>query len=384
VLHRPGPVDTDELARTVKDQRVSVLWLTAGLFHQMVTGHLDAFSGVRHVVAGGDVLAPEHVRTLMTSVPDVVFTNGYGPTENTTFTTCWTSTVPPAPGASVPIGRPIGGTRVAVLDAMLRPVPVGVRGELYAMGAGLAHGYLNRPGATAERFLPSPYGGCSARMYRTGDLARRLPGGDLEFLGRADEQVKIRGYRVEPGAVETELLRDPRVRQAAVLAQSDGAGGKRLLAYVTLEEGTAHTGDISLRLRESLAGTLPDYLVPWAVLVRGDLPLNRNGKVDRGALPTAQRVPRNAWNDFVPARTPLEAAIAEVWGDLLGIEPIGVEDDFFDLGGHSLLAVTLIDTLRNRLRVNLDARTLYLQPTVAELAQNLVGLSPSLAAQEVL
>lgn len=153
---------------------------------------------------------------------------------------------------------------------------------------------------------------------------------------------------------------------------------------MTLAERTEHAGDISVRLRESLAGTLPDYLVPWAVLVRADLPLNRNGKVDRGALPTAQRVPRNAWNDFVPPRTPLESAIADVWGGLLGIEPIGVEDDFFDLGGHSLLAVNLIDTLRRRLSVNLEARTLYLQPTVAELAENLITLSPSLATPEVL
>ena len=384
VLFRPGPIDTGELAQTIRDQRISVLWLTAGLFHQMAAGHLDAFAGVRHVVAGGDVLSPEHVRTLMAAHPGLVFTNGYGPTENTTFTTCWTSTVAPAPGAAVPIGRPIGGTGVAVLDAALRPVPVGVRGELYAMGDGLAHGYLNRPGETAERFVPCPEPGYSGRMYRTGDVVRWLPSGDLEFLGRADQQVKIRGYRVEPGAVEAELLRDPRVQQAVVLAQSDDAGDKRLLAYVTLVERTEQPGDISVRLREVLAATLPDYLVPWAVLVRRDLPLNRNGKVDRAALPIARRVPRNAWNDFVAAKTPLESAIAEVWGELLGIEPIGVEDDFFDLGGHSLLAVDLIDTLRNRLGVNMEARMLYLQPTVAELAQNLVDLSPSLATVEVL
>lgn len=381
-LFPPGPVDLDEVARTLREKRVTVLWLTAGLFHQMVAAHLDAFAGLRHLVAGGDVLGPGQVRTLMAAHPQLSFTNGYGPTENTTFTTCWTSTTAPAPGATVPIGRPINGTGVAVLDARLRPVPVGVRGELYTMGAGLADGYLNRPGATADRFVPCPYPGrAGQRMYRTGDLARWLPGGELEFLGRVDQQVKIQGYRVEPSAVEAELSLDPRVQQAAVVTQPDSLGGKRLLAYVTLVDGlTAQSHDIGVQLRERISRTLPDYAVPWAVLIRGSLPLNRNGKVDRQALPTATRVPRNVWNEFVPARNLLESTVADIWGSVLSVEPIGVEDDFFDLGGHSLLAVDLIDTLRTRLDVNLQARVLYLQPTVAELAKNLIALSPSLAA----
>ncbi|GAB3147811.1 non-ribosomal peptide synthetase [Micromonospora sonneratiae] len=370
-LFPPGPVDLAEVAQTLRDQAVTVLWLTAGLFHQMVSAHLDAFAGLRHVIAGGDVIAPQQVRTLLAAHPGVTFTNGYGPTENTTFTTCWTSTVAPALDESVPIGGPINGTGVVVLDADLRPVPVGERGELYATGAGLATGYLHRPGATAERFLPCPLPSAAGqRMYRTGDLARWLPSGDLEFLGRADQQVKIQGYRVEPGAVEAELTRDPRVDQAVVVAQPDGAGGKRLLAYVTLAPGVDAAG-IGVRLRERMAATVPDYLVPWAILVRDELPLNRNGKVDRQVLPTATRVARNVWNDFVAPRTPLESTLVEMWGSLLGIEPVGVEDDFFDLGGHSLLAVDLIQALRRDLKVSLQARTLYLQPTVAELARNL-------------
>jgi len=377
VVFPAGPIDTGQLAATIRDQRISVLWLTAGLFHQMVAEHLDAFSGVRHLIAGGDVLAPESVHALMTACPELIFTNGYGPTENTTFTTCWTSSEPPSV-ASVPIGKAISGTGTLVLDPDLRPVPVGVRGELYATGLGLAHGYRNKPGATAERFVPCPYPGHGGRMYRTGDLARWLPGGELEFLGRIDQQVKIQGYRVEPGAVEAELVRDPRVRQAVVLSQSDGGAGKRLLAYVTLETPADDPGDISVQLRETLAGALPSYMVPWAIVVRPDLPLNRNGKVDRGALPTAQRIPRNVWNEFVPAKTSMEVAIADVWGSVLGIEPIGIEDDFFDLGGHSLLAVDLIESMRARLGVNMEARMLYLQPTVAELAQQLS--SPSLCS----
>ncbi|HEX6527087.1 MAG TPA: non-ribosomal peptide synthetase [Streptosporangiaceae bacterium] len=382
VVYPAGPIDTSQLAVTIKDQRISVLWLTAGLFHQMAAEHLDAFSGVRHLIAGGDVLAPESVHALMTACPQLTFTNGYGPTENTTFTTCWTSSEPPTSVASVPIGKAISGTGTLVLDPDLRPVPVGVRGELYATGVGLAHGYRNKPGATAERFVPCPYPGHGGRMYRTGDLARWLPGGELEFLGRIDQQVKIQGYRVEPGAVEAELVRDPRVRQAVVLSQSDGGAGKRLLAYVTLETPADDPGDITVQLRETLAGTLPSYMVPWAIVVRPDLPLNRNGKVDRSALPTAQRIPRNVWNEFIPAKTSMEAAIADIWGSVLGIEPIGIEDDFFDLGGHSLLAVDLIESMRARLGVNMEARMLYLQPTVAELAQQLSSPSLCSAASE--
>ncbi len=382
VVFPAGPIDTSQLAATIRDQGISVLWLTAGLFHQMVAEQLDTFSGVRHVIAGGDVLAPERVHALMTAHPQLIFTNGYGPTENTTFTTCWTSSEPPAAGVPVPIGTAISGTGALVLDPDLRPVPVGVRGELYATGLGLAHGYRNQPGATAERFVPCPYPGHGGRMYRTGDLARWLPSGELEFLGRIDQQVKIQGYRVEPGAVEAELVRDPRVRQAVVLPQSDGGAGKRLLAYVTLQTPADDPGDLSVRLRETLARSLPGYMVPWAVVVRPDLPLNRNGKVDRDALPTAQRIPRNVWNEFVPARTSLEVAIADVWGSVLGIEPIGIEDDFFDLGGHSLLAVDLIESMRARLGVNMEARMLYLQPTVAELADQLSAPSLSAATPE--
>lgn len=379
-LFPAGAIDLAEVARTLKERAVTVLWLTAGLFHQMVTAHPDAFAGLRHVIAGGDVIAPDRVRVLLTAHPGLTFTNGYGPTENTTFTTCWTTTVAPPEGSSVPIGTPVDGTGVAVLDADLRPAPVGVRGELYVTGTGLAAGYLHRPAATAERFLPCPFPDTPGeRMYRTGDLARWLPDGALEFLGRADQQVKIQGYRVEPGAVEAELAGDPHVDQAVVVVQPDENGGKRLLAYVTLAGGGTEP-DAGVRLRERLTGTLPDYLVPWAILVRDRLPLNANGKVDRHALPTATRVPRNVWNEFVPARTPLESALAEMWGELLGVEPVGVEDDFFDLGGHSLLAVNLIETVRRRFDVKLLARMLYLQPTVAELADNLGELLQSSAS----
>ncbi|WP_327707166.1 non-ribosomal peptide synthetase [Streptomyces decoyicus] len=376
VVHPPGPLATEQLAATLVDEKVNVAWMTAGLFHQMVNQHLDAFAGLRHVVAGGDVVSATHVRRLLTAHPGLVFTNGYGPTENTTFTTCWTSAEPPA-GNFIPLGKPISGTRALVLDPELRPVPVGVPGELYAGGEGLAHGYAGRPGATAERFVPDPFARePGARLYRTGDLVSRRPDGTLEFLGRADRQIKVQGYRVEPGEIEAVLDRHEDVRQAVVVAQSDGAVGKRLLAYITAERPDDDSpAALGQRLREWLRGELPGYMVPWAILTLPELPLNRNGKVDRAALPTARRAARPLATEYTAARTATESAVAEEWADLLAIEPVGMDDDFFELGGHSLIAADLLGRLQDRFGVELSARTLYLRPTVAELAEELDSLT---------
>ncbi|MER6346073.1 non-ribosomal peptide synthetase [Streptomyces sp. NPDC001595] len=363
-----GAVELDALAGTLRTEGVTVAWLTAGLFHQMVSLHPEAFSGLRHVVAGGDVVSPGHVSDLLAAHPHLLFSNGYGPTENTTFTACWTTATAPD-GETVPIGRPVPGTHVAVLDARLRAVPPGVAGELYAAGEGLARGYAGRPGATAERFLPDAVTGIAGgRMYRTGDLARWRPDGTLEFLGRADQQLKVQGFRVEPGFVETELTRLDGVRDAVVIGQSDDSGGKRLLAYVVLDGQASDLDAVGARLREQLRATLPAAMVPWAVLVRSELPLNKNGKVDRKALPAATRVPRNVWNPFVAPRTATEQRLADLWGEVLGVEPVGVEDDFFDLGGHSLLVAELLGTLKDAFDVEVPARVLYLQPTIADLA----------------
>jgi amino acid adenylation domain-containing protein len=366
-----GVLELDQLAQVLKEEAVSVLWLTAGLFHQMAANRLDALGGVRHLVAGGDTISPGHLDQLLRAHPGVVFTNGYGPTENTTFTACWTTTAAPPDGATVPIGHPVSGTRVAVLDAALRPVPTGCWGELYASGDGLARGYVNSATATARRFLPDVFSGVpGARMYRTGDLARWLPDGALEFLGRADHQLKIQGFRVEPRHVESELSRMSEVSDAVVVAQPDGAGGRRLLAYVVVGDSAA-APDLGVRLRESLREVLPPYAVPWAIVVVDRLPLNANGKVDRRKLPVATRVPRNVGDPFVEPRDAEERRLASLWGEVLGVEPVGVEDDFFDLGGHSLLAAELLGTLKERFGVDVPARVLYLQPTISELAQYL-------------
>ncbi|XIG80400.1 phenylalanine racemase [Streptomyces sp. SGAir0957] len=368
-----GALEVGQLGDVLRRERVSVLFLTTGLFHQLVSNHLDAFAGLRHLIAGGEVMSPDHLRRLLDAHPALTFTHAYGPTENTTFTTCRTGR--DLPGADiVPIGRPVTGTRVAVLDSLLRPVPPGTRGELYAAGEGLAEGYANRPGATAERFLPDTFSGVpGARMYRTGDLARWNAQGDLEFLGRVDEQVKIRGYRVEPGQIAAELNGFPEVGDAVVVAQADGSGGKRLLAYVVPAPGTGEDDgeDLGTLLRERLRATLPPYLVPWAVLVSAALPLKPNGKVDRGRLPALTRGPRTVRTPYAAPRTEMERRLTDLWGSVLEIEPIGVDDNFFDLGGHSLNVAEVLATLKRTHAIDVPARQFYLNPTVAEFAKGL-------------
>ncbi|MGW2585594.1 amino acid adenylation domain-containing protein [Streptomyces virginiae] len=380
----PGPMDTDTLADTLAAEKVSVLWLTAGLFHQFVAARPQALAGVRRLIAGGDVISPAHLNHLLAAQPGLTFTNGYGPTENTTFTTCWVADGPTG-GAPVPIGRPIAGTSVAVMDSRMRLVPIGVRGELWAGGEGVALGYVGDPAATAERFLPDPYADQPGRrMYRTGDLASWTEDGTLLFHGRGDGQVKIRGYRVEPGAVETELLAHPDVRLAAVVTQRDPSGDARLIAYVEARGGAAHNhADLALRLRTHLATTLPAYSLPAAILVRDALPLTVSGKVNRRALPASSAIARSVWNEYVPARDSLEQRLTELWGEALNVEPIGVEDDFFELGGHSLLAAELLSQMQREFQVKLAARTLYLQPTIGELAAQIADLSREITRDDV-
>lgn len=367
----PGPADLAEIIETLQAEAVTVLWLTTGLFHKLVTHHLPGLAGLRHLLAGGDVLSPAHVERLLAAHPHLTFTNGYGPTENTTFTTCWTTrTSSTAP--RVPIGAPVDGTTVAVLDDAMRPVPPGEPGELWVSGDGVATGYLNKPAATAERFvanLDATHPG--SRMYRTGDLVRWAAAGTLDFLGRSDRQVKIRGYRVEPSTVEVELLRHPGVEQAAALTHTDGAGDTRLIAYVAVGQMSPDKWTaFSATLREQLRATIPAHLVPWAIIVRPDIPLNANGKVDRSALPAA-KVPRNVWNDYVMPTDSIEHHLAAIWSDALDIEQVGIDDNFFELGGHSLLAAELLAALQQEFNVSLPARTLYLRPTIADLAEEL-------------
>ncbi|GLY43388.1 hypothetical protein Amsp01_094110 [Amycolatopsis sp. NBRC 101858] len=362
VLAPAHDLSITELTKFAGRHGVTVLWLTAGLFHQAVETGLDDLRGLRYLIAGGDVLSPAHVRRALAALPGTAVVNGYGPTENTTFTCCHRVTEPPHD--SVPIGRPIRGTGVHVLDEHLAPVPDGTIGELYATGAGLAHGYWGSPELTAERFLPDTVSGVPGqRMYRTGDLVERRPDGVLLYHGRADQQVKIRGFRIELGAVEAALAEVPGVADAVAVVEA----GSRLVAWVVATPGTRLS---TLDIRRQLGDVLPAYALPARIRLADELPLTANGKVDRAAL--ARETSSDRPELSAEYRAPdgeVADAVATVWTDHLGIDGIGADDDFFELGGHSLLGVRVIGELAGRFGVEVSPMDFYLEPTPAGLAQ---------------
>jgi amino acid adenylation domain-containing protein len=335
----------------------------------VVEDHLDSLGSVRQLLAGGDVLFVPHVKRVLEQLDGCCLINGYGPTENTTFTTCYPMTDVSAPGSSVPIGRPIANTQVYILDAQLQPVPIGIAGELYTGGDGLARGYLNRPELTAEKFIPDPFSeDPAARFYKTGDLARYLPDGKIEFLGRIDHQVKIRGFRIELGEVESVLGRHPAVEEAVVIAREDVPGDKRLVAYVVASHEPTPTFS---ELRSFLEEKLPDYMIPAAFVPLDAMPLTDNGKVDRRALPAPDRMRPDLQEAFVAPRSQSEELVVGIWSNVLGLERIGVYDSFFELGGHSLLAVQIISRIREVFEVELPVRALFEAPTVAGLTERI-------------
>ncbi|MEU9117890.1 amino acid adenylation domain-containing protein, partial [Streptomyces sp. NPDC048483] len=360
VVAPPGDLDLPALRSTIARHRVTGLWLTAGLFRLVVDDEPGLLAGVREVWTGGDVVPAASVRRLRAGCPAVTVVDGYGPTETTTFATFHKMPVTRPVPEAVPIGRPLDNMAVYVLDDGLRPVPAGVPGELYIAGAGLARGYLNRPGMTAERFVACPYGEPGARMYRTGDLVRWTADGTVEFLGRADDQVKLRGFRIEPGEIEKAFTTLGTLAQAAVVVREDRPGDKRLVAYVVPAPGA----DADADPREALRGTLPEYMVPSAVVTLDALPLTRNGKVDRAALPA----PAHEAAGGRMARTPREETLVALFAEVLGLDRVGIDDSFFDLGGHSLSATRLAGRVRNALGIEVALRTLFEAPTVARLA----------------
>lgn len=366
VIYPPGPMVAEELAAVLREEKVTTLWLTAGFFHRMVDHNLDALGGLQQLLAGGDVLNPRHVTRFVDRFPEIRFINGYGPTENTTFTTCHT-VLGSVRASSVPIGRPITGTTIHILDSNLMPVPSGTSGELWVSGLGLSQGYLGQPGTTAVSFVPNPFGTAGSRMYRTGDMVLQEPTGDLQFIGRVDRQVKIRGFRVEPADVEREISAIPGVREAVVSTQRDHLNEKSLIAYLVPDPDDEPEG-LAARVRRGLRNTLPAPMIPAVFITMDQFPLTPNGKIDRAALPVTERTARDADTEFVAPRSPTERLLCDMWAELLNLYSVGIVDDFFELGGNSLVAMDLMRQIETVFDVELPTRALLYHPTVEEFA----------------
>ena len=402
VVFPAGRSALEELGQVIRDRGVTTLWLTSALFSQMVENHLASLSGVRQLLAGGEALSLPHVKKMLESLGEGRLINGYGPTENTTFTCCHVMTRDSQLGQSVPIGRPISNTTVYILDGQMNPVPVGVAGELYIGGDGLARGYLNQPELTAEKFVADPFSAeADARLYRTGDLVCYRGDGVIEFIGRIDHQVKVRGYRIELGEIETVLVQQAAVSDAVVLVREDEAGDKRLVAYVVPTpawqaqyppdeamsdgplEGAWHT-ELVPELRQQLREQLPSYMLPSMFVVLDEFPLNANGKLDRQALPDPEDLQSGLEAQYVAPRTEMEAQLARIWAEVLRQEQVGVHDNFFDLGGHSLMATQVVSRIRGQLNVELPLAEIFAYPTLAELAPAVEALNAGESGDEII
>ena len=330
----------------------------------------EQLASLKTVIVAGEACTKTLPEKHHACLPQTVLYNEYGPTEGTVW--CSVYEVPSRiESTQVPIGRPIPNTQLYILDKQLRPVPVGIAGEIFIGGHGVAQGYLNHPELTAERFIHHTLGGQSIRLYKTGDLARYLPDGPIEFLGRVDHQIKIRGYRIELGEIETALVQHPDLQEAVVVARelSDRAGDLSLVAYTvanTVSEPAVQG------LRDFLSDRLPDYMIPGVFKGLDALPLTPNGKVDRNALPEPDNIIREV--EFVAPRTETEELLAEIWTEVLQIDRIGVYDNFFDMGGHSLLVTRTIGRVRDAFEVHLPLRTLFEAPTIAQFVEKLEAL----------
>ncbi|HEY4466111.1 MAG TPA: amino acid adenylation domain-containing protein, partial [Streptosporangiaceae bacterium] len=371
VVAPDGDMDTDILRRLVTESCVTGVFLTAGLFRVVAQESPDCLSGAREVWTGGEIVPAAALRRVLAACPGLAVVDVYGPTETTTYATQRTMSTLSAIPDMVPIGRPLDNMRAYVLDAGLRPVPPGVRGELYLAGAGVARGYLKRPGLTAERFVACPFGAAGERMYATGDLVRWTADGELDYLGRADEQVKVRGFRIELGEIEAALLRHDDVAEAVAVVCSEEPGRKRLVAYV-VPARRADQFDVA-GLRAFLGETLPDYMVPSAFVTLDALPLNRNGKVDRRALPAPEA---STVTGYVAPHSDAERALAGIWADVLGVDRVGTEDNFFELGGDSILSIQVVSRARQA-GLSLMPGDLFRHPTIAALAASAAANAPA-------
>ncbi|MEU9096724.1 non-ribosomal peptide synthase/polyketide synthase [Streptomyces sp. NPDC048361] len=363
VLAPPGALDAAAVRHAITERHVTSLWLTAGLFRLLAQEDPTCLDGAREVWTGGEAVPGAVVRRVLDACPGLTVVDGYGPTETTTFATRRPFRAGDPLPAVLPIGRPLDNTRVYVLDDVLQPQPPGIPGELYIAGAGLARGYAGRPGATAARYLADPFGPPGTRMYRTGDIVRWSADGELHFVGRADDQIKIRGFRVEPAEIEARLTAHPAVAEAVVSPYTLD-GRKRLAAHLVPADGAVMPA--ATELRAHLAADLPDYMLPAAFVTVPRLPLTSNGKVDHRKLPEPDWTAGGDSAYRAPAGE-IEQTLADIWADLLGVERVGVDDNFFMLGGDSILSIQVVSRARAA-GVALTPRDLFRHPTVARLA----------------
>jgi len=368
VIAPAGPVSLGDLGRLVRDEGVTTMWLTAPLFHEMVNYYADAISGVEEILSGGDVISPAQFSRMLKLPGNRTVTNGYGPTEATTYTTTYAARSAdgerPDIGARVPVGRPIANMKTYILDEHRQPVPIGVTGELYIGGDGLARGYFNRPALTAERFVDDPFSTVpGSRLYRTGDLVRYLPDGTIDFLTRIDHQVKVRGFRIELGEIEAALAAHPAVRDCIVVTRGEGAS-RYLAAYLV----AAGTPPADAELKARLEETLPAYMVPAKFVFLDAFSLTPNGKVDRKALPDPDAVPAAPAAPDASSATGTQDVLLSAWRRVLGAETLGVNDNFFENGGHSLLALRSLAIVSKALGRKVSVAAMYKNPTVAELS----------------
>ena len=366
VIMPAGRPSLEEIGSAIREDGVTTLWLTSGLFNAMIDERPNDLRSLHQLLVGGDVLSVAHVEKALHELKNTRLINGYGPTESTTFACCHTI-APDLPLAkSVPIGKPIANTTAYILNENLKPVSIGVKGELFIGGDGLACGYWHRDELTAEKFIPDPFSDePNSRLYRTGDLACWRSDGTIEFLGRIDHQIKLRGYRIEPGEIETALRKDAEVLDCVVIAREDQPGDKRLVAYIVRKEGKEIRFEPS-RMIGFLKKSLPDYLVPSVIIALPALPQTPNGKIDRDALPAPETI--QSAGVLREPQTSLETKLLSIWRNVLAREDIGMTDNFFDLGGHSLLGLRLVNQLREALNEHVELAIVFAAPTPAKMA----------------
>jgi amino acid adenylation domain-containing protein len=369
--------DLKALVGILAENGVTRIWLVPSLLSALLETWPDLgrrLPALRFWVASGEPLSAELAAIFEESAPDAVLYNLYGTSE--VWDATWYDPQREAPrNGRVPIGRPIANVQAYVLDGRLEPVPPGIPGELHVGGDGLARGYLGDPQLTAARFVPDPFArGPGARLYKSGDLARYRSDGNIEFLGRIDQQVKLRGFRVDVGEIEVALEEFPDVQAAVVALREDSPGEPRLVAYVVRDAHAAEDDGLAVAARRFLRRRLPEYMVPAAFVTLAALPRTATGKLDRRALPPPDRALSLLTRNYVAPRSPVEAEVADIWVELLGVERVGVYDSFFELGGHSLLGIRALSRVKDIFQVDIPFRAIFETPTVADLAALVVEL----------